>query len=367
MKAVALDTDTLKLGCIDVEEPQIKADDEVKLKVLEVGICGTDRDEANGGRVDAPIGTHDLIIGHEMFGQVVEVGKDVKSVKPGDYALFSVRRGCNECSACEMHRPDMCYTGRYKERGIKQLNGYQAEFVVDKKEFLIPVPKEIKDIAVLTEPTSVVEKAIDEATRIQQARLPGDSMSWIKGKRVLVAGLGPIGLLAAMVLRNREAEVIGLDIVDESTARPQLLKSMGGQYVDGRKVKTDTIGQHCGQIDIIVEATGLASLDFDLLEALGINGVFVLTGIPTGHRPIQIDGSDLMQKLVLRNQVMVGSVNASPAHFKMAVADLLEGWKKFPGVLEKLITSRVPYADIDKVLSKHPADEIKTVIEWNHQ
>jgi threonine dehydrogenase-like Zn-dependent dehydrogenase len=132
-------------------------------------------------------------------------------------------------------------------------------------------------------------------------------------------------------------------------------------------VKTDTIGQHFGQIDMIVEATGIASLDFDLLEALGINGVFVLTGIPTGHRPIQVNGADLMQKLVLRNQVMVGSVNASEAHFARAVADLHEGAKRWPDVVNKLISSKVPVSDIEKVLENHPVDEIKTVIQWqNH-
>ncbi len=369
MKAIALFPDKLSLECIDVPEPTIQAADEVKLQVLQVGVCGTDREEASGGRVDAPKGEKDLIIGHEMIGKIVEVGNGVKGFKPGDFAVVTVRRGCGQCRACEINRPDMCYTGNYKERGIKELHGYQTEFVIDKEQFLIKVPAEIASVAVLTEPTSVIEKAIDEATRIQMARLPDakSAQEWMQGKQVLVAGLGPIGLLAAIALRLRGATVLGLDIVDENTSRPQLLEGIGGTYINGKKHKTETIAKDFGQIDMIVEATGIASLDFDLLGVLGMNGVFVLTGIPCGHRPIQIDGPSLMQQLVLRNQVMIGSVNASEDHFQMAVDDLAMASKKWPDVMSKLVTSRVPHEQIQEVLSKHPVDEIKTVIEWNKE
>ncbi len=368
MKAVALFQENAEIKLIDVSEPALTLPDHVKLRVLQVGICGTDREEASGGRADAPEGEKYLIIGHEMLGQVVEVGKAVTSVKPGDIAIFTVRRGCEKCPSCLMGRPDMCYTGNYKERGIKELHGYQTEFAVDREKYLIKVPKEIVDFAVLAEPMSVVEKAIDEAVRVQVARLPeaAEESQWMRGKQVLVAGLGPIGLLAALALRLRGAKVIGLDIVDGSTARPKILEEMGGKYIDGRVVKPETYDEHFGQIDAIIEATGIAMLDFELIEALGVNGVFVLTGIPGGHRPISIDGSDLMQKLVLKNQVVIGSVNASEAHFQRAVDDLVQGAKMWPNVMKQLITHRVKCEDMMDVLTKHPADEIKSVIQWSN-
>ena len=75
----------------------------------------------------------DLVLGHEMFGQVADVGRAVTMVTPGDYAVFTVRRGCGRCRSCAMNRSDMCQTGLYSERGIWALDGYQTEYVVDQR------------------------------------------------------------------------------------------------------------------------------------------------------------------------------------------------------------------------------------------
>ncbi len=367
MKAIAITPGTKEVHIVDRPEPELAAPDEIKLRVLRVGICGTDREEASGGRADAPPGQKDLVIGHEMFGQVEEVGNQVQGVRPGDFGCFTVRRGCNHCPACLNNRSDMCSSGDYTERGIKQRDGYETELVVDQLRYFVRVPKEQVPLGVLSEPTSVAEKAIDEALAVQAARIPGaaDPQKWVQGKQVLVAGLGPIGLLAAVALRLRGAEVLGLDVVDENSLRPELLKQLGGKYVDGRQTKPSALDDSFGQIDMIFEATGIARVEFDLLGALGINGVYVLTGIPGGDRPLQIDGAALMRTLVLRNQVMIGSVNASRKHFEMAVDDLGKGYKTWGKTMEQIITHAVPYTDFADVLEKHPDNEIKAVIEWS--
>lgn len=149
------------------------------------------------------------MIGHENFGQVVETGKAVTRVRPGDYAVFTVRRSCGRCLPCRMHRSDMCLTGDYTERGIRGADGYQAQFVVDNEEYVVRVPAELELVGVLTEPLSIGEKAIQDAVRVQSVRRP-DSLAtpeWLSGRRCLVAGLGPVGLLAALALRLRGAEV----------------------------------------------------------------------------------------------------------------------------------------------------------------
>jgi threonine dehydrogenase-like Zn-dependent dehydrogenase len=339
---------------------------DVKLKVLRTGICGTDREEAAGGRSLAANGNKELVMGHEMFGQVVETGEAVTRVKPGDFAVFTVRRGCGSCLPCEMNRSDMCSTGHFHERGIWGLDGYDAQYVVDKEQYIVRVPPELLSVGVLTEPTSVVEKAIDEAVRLQSARLPDAPATpdWLFGRRCLVAGLGPVGLLGAMVLQLRGAEVYGLDIVDEGSARPQWLATIGGHYIDGRKIPAGKVDDSIGPMDLILEAAGIAVLDFDLLDALAINGAFVLTGIPGGDRPVQIPGAELMSKLVLKNQLMVGSVNAACDHYRMAVDDLASARLRWGNHLEKLITHQYPYADFSTAFSQHPSDEIKAVIEW---
>lgn len=367
MKAIAITPGKGDVHLADFEEPQIKLPDDVKLQVIEVGICGTDREEVEGGRAEAPAGEKELIIGHEMLGRVVETGNAVKTVKKGDFAVFMVRRPCNKCQMCHNGRSDMCFTGDYTERGIKGRHGYQSEFVVDSEEFLIPVPSSIADIAVLTEPTSVVEKAIHESFILQSSRLPGiSSDNWLKGRKALVAGIGPIGLLACFILKLRGAEIYGLDIVDESSARPQILREIGGKYINGTKLKTDKIDDTFGGMDFILEATGIAKLEFQLLDALGLNGVYVLTGIPAGERPITLLGSDLMRQMVLQNQIMFGSVNAAMKHYRDAVTDLEKIKSKWGKFISRLITEKVSVNNFTEVLLKHSPEEIKTVIRWTN-
>jgi glucose 1-dehydrogenase len=367
MKAIAIVPGTTQVALVDVDEPMINAGDEVKIKVCQVGICGTDREEVSGGRADAPAGKKELIIGHEMFGEVVRTGDKVTKVKKGDFGVFMVRRGCGKCRACLNGRSDMCFTGDYTERGIKGADGYQAEYVVDKQQYLVKVPAEMKEIGVLTEPMSVAAKAIDEAMTIQRARLKDfdDGQNWLKGKRALIAGIGPIGLMAAFALRLRGAEVIGMDIVDEKSLRPQILKQIGGHYVDGRRVQTIDLDEVCGESDFVFEATGIAKLQIQLLDALGINGIYVATGIPGGNRPMTIDAGMLLQQLVLKNQIFLGSVNASIHHYEMAVSDLHACLQNWPEQIKAVITEKIPYQQYDRALHQHSADEIKVVVDWS--
>ena len=366
MKAIANTCGTSTLALVERAEPGPPAEDEVCLSMVRVGICGTDREEAGGGRSKPPAGESELVIGHEMLGRVVTVGSAVTRVAPGDLAVLTVRRGCGKCLPCLMNRSDMCQTGEYAERGIWGLDGYQTEMVLDREQYLVRVPPELEAVGVLCEPLSVAEKAIDEAVRLQSARLPDapSHLDWLYDRTCLVAGLGPIGLLAALVLRLRGARVYGLDVVDAGTARPAWLEQIGGKYVDGRAVPADQVDDHLGEIDLIFEATGIPSLEFNLLDALASNGVYVLTGIPGGDRPLDLQGAELIRGLVLKNQVMAGSVNAARDHYQMAVEDLAHARALWGEHVAKLITHRHPYTDFEAALHQHTADEIKAVIEW---
>jgi threonine dehydrogenase-like Zn-dependent dehydrogenase len=366
MKAIAITPGKGDVHLIDIVEPAINDPDEVKLRVIEVGICGTDREEVNGGRADAPAGSKELIIGHEMLGRVVETGRAVTKVKKGDYALFMVRRPCNHCYMCQHDRSDMCSTGDYTERGIKGRHGFQAEYVVDREEYLINVPDEISGIGALTEPTSVVEKAIHESFLLQSARMPVlNESAWLMGKRVLVSGIGPIGLMAAFILKIKGADVFGLDIVDNSSPRPSILKEIGGKYINGNEVSAGTIDEKCGEMDFILEATGIASLEFQLIDALGRNGIYALTGIPSGDRPVTVLGNDIMRDMVLMNQVLLGSVNAGKQHYIDAVDDLVRIGNRWGSAINRVITARVPYSEFRDILTKHSQDEIKVLIKWS--
>lgn len=365
MKAISIQPGTVDAQLKEYPEPRIQSPTQVKIKILEVGICGTDREEVKGGRADAPPGEAHLIIGHEMFGKVVETGKDVSTVTVGDYGVFSVRRGCGACVPCLNNRSDMCYTGKYTERGIKGLHGFEAEYVVDEEQYLVKVPESIRSIGVLAEPMSVAEKAIDEALSIQTSRLPESVKGqWIPGKKALVAGMGAIGLLAAISLRLRGAEVIGVDIVDENTKRPTILKRIGGIYVDSRKTDIRNLDEKFGQIDFIFEATGVAEVGFNLIDALGTNGIYVMTGIPHGERPMCLTGAPLITQMVLKNQIVLGSVNAGPKHFDLAVRSLEKAKNTWGSLMDELITTRIGYKEFQSALDFRSVDDIKTVVEW---
>ncbi len=365
MKAIAIVPGTRQIRLGDFEEPHIQKPDEIKVKVLSVGICGTDREEVAGGRSAAPSGEKELIIGHEMLSQVIEIGKGVKSVQVGDLVVITVRRGCGACPACKMERSDMCLTGNYTEHGIKGLHGFQATYVVDRECFAVKVPKEIAHIGVLAEPMAVVKKAIREVEMIQETRLPyvPKGNKWLPTTTALVAGLGPIGLLAALILRLRGAKVFGLDVVDSQSPRVSILEAMGGTYINEKKTNLADFAKNHPPVDFILDAAGVAALDFDLLDILGVNGVFVLTGVPGEQHALTVNGAGLMRKLVLKNQILMGSVNESIKHFELGIEDLGLAEKKWPGITEKIITQTYSYKDFEKAFTRTPG-EIKVVIQW---
>jgi threonine dehydrogenase-like Zn-dependent dehydrogenase len=366
VKAIAIVPGTAGSRLVDRPEPSITKPDEVKVRIIRVGICGTDREELAGGRADAPDGQKELVIGHEMFGQVMTVGASVTRVKPGNFAVFTVRRGCGECPSCLMNRSDMCHSGKYRERGIRGMDGYQAEYVVDQEQYSVLVPDELEPVGVLMEPLSVVEKAIDEALQVQKVRCPDAATipAWFHGRRCLVAGLGPVGLLAAMVLRLRGGEVYGLDVVDSKTARPKWLEAIGGHYIDGRQVPADQVAKKIGFMDFILDASGIASLEFNLLDALALNGIYALTGIPGGERPLQISGAQLIRQLVLGNQIMLGSVNAARGHFQMAVDHLAQAHLRWGSQIAGLVTHKYPWHQFVGHPDEHQTESIKEVVEW---
>ncbi|MGH9465818.1 MAG: alcohol dehydrogenase catalytic domain-containing protein [Terriglobales bacterium] len=361
MRAIAITPGKPGIRLVERPEPKLAQPDQVKLQVVRVGICGTDREEIIGGRAAAPAGATELVIGHEMLGRVVEVGASVGRVHVGDYAVFSVRRGCGVCANCNMQRADMCQTGRYTERGINGADGYQTEFAVDREIYITRVPPELESTGVLLEPLSIVEKAIAEALRMQRERDPEAQVtpSWISGRCCLVAGLGPVGLLAALVLRLRGAEVYGLDILDPASARPQWLQAIGGHYLKGPAVK------YPAPMAFVLDASGFAALEFNLLDALAPNGIYALTGIPGGDKPLQLSsGASLLRQMVLSNQAMFGSVNAARGHFQMAADDLLQARHTWGNHVEGLITHHhTPQQFVAAEGALQPG-VIKAVVEW---
>jgi threonine dehydrogenase-like Zn-dependent dehydrogenase len=325
----------------DMPDPKMKPD-QVAVKMIRVGLCGTDAEINHGLYGKAPEGDEFLILGHENLGVVQEVGKKVKGWKPGDLVVATVRRPCGKCPQCKAGENDMCSSGQYTERGIMRRHGYMAQYYVESPTFLNKIPKEIRDFAVLLEPMSVVEKGIDH-TFLLQNRLKG----W-KPRFGMVLGAGPIGLLAAAVLRVRGLRTVVVGRETPSDFRAQIAKSLGAEYLSVANKALPDVPKETGFPDIVIEATGVSRVVFDAMEILGPNGVLCLLSV-TGGDTMNPEPTDLInQRLVLGNQVVFGSVNANPRHFKMGVKDFVTINKKWPGVMNRLLTDRIPWENHKK-------------------
>ena len=343
LKAIAIVPGTAGSRLVERPEPSIATPDEVKIRMIRVGICGTDREEVSGGRAQAPDGQTELVIGHEMFGQVVSVGSSVTRVKPGDYAVFTVRRGCGECAACLMNRADMCQTGKYRERGIRGLDGYQTEYAVDQEQYVVRVPAELEPVGVLMEPLSVVEKAIDESLRVQTVRCPDAATTpdWFHGRRCLVAGLGTGGPAGGhgLALAGRRGLRAGRGRCEH---RPSEMVGWHRRALCRRpsKCRRTRWRRRSAAWTLSWTPAGLPSWSSIFWTRWRLNGIYVLTGIPGGDRPLQIPGAELIRQLVLDNQVMLGSVNAARGHFQMAADDLAQAHLRWGAQIASLITHR---------------------------
>jgi threonine dehydrogenase-like Zn-dependent dehydrogenase len=319
----------------DMPDPKMKLD-QVAVKMLRVGLCGTDAEINHGLYGKPPDGDEFLILGHENLGVVEEVGKKVKGWKAGDLVVSTVRRPCGICLQCKSGENDMCSSGQYTERGIMRRHGFMAQYYVESPQFLNKMPKAVRDFAVLLEPMSVVEKGIDHAFLLQRRT------TW-KPRFGMVLGGGPVGLLAAAVLRARGLRTVVIGREEATDLRAQIAKQLGAEYLCVANKTLIDMPKETGYPDLVIEATGNAKVVFDAMEILGANGVLCLLSVTGGQteNPEPIDR--INQRLVLGNQVVFGSVNANPRHFAMGVKDFVTIDKKWPGALGRLLTNRIPW------------------------
>jgi threonine dehydrogenase-like Zn-dependent dehydrogenase len=339
MKALAVFPSDRRFGIIDHPEPHIASPMDVKLRMLDVGICGTDKEIVSFEYGTPPVDSPYLIIGHESLGEVVEIGAQVTRVKVGDLAVPTVRRPCPEptCIACRADRQDFCYTGEFTERGINQRHGYMTEFVVETEGYLNPVPRTLRDVAVLVEPLTIAEKGIAQLKQIQQ-RLPWHE----KGMRAVVLGGGPVGLLGAMKLMLEGFETTVYSRTPAASDLADLVAGFGATFAPAETTSLADLAKQVGSIDVVYEAVGASSLAFEVIPYLGTNGVFIFTGVPGRKGPISVDTDAIMRDAVLKNQLIFGTVNASTASFAEAIADLGAFNQKWPRALRSLITKRWP-------------------------
>ena len=322
MRAFAVTPSDGRASLVDLPEAGPLTNGQVLLRVLEVGVCGTDREIADQHYGTPPPGEEQLVIGHEALTEVLEIGPDIDGFKPGDLVVPSVRRPCPHeyCSACRADRQDFCYTGDFTERGIKESHGFMAERIVEQQRYLTRVPHQLRDVGVLVEPLTIAEKALTQVWQVQQ-RLPwacsvSDDGLPSQGCTALVLGAGPVGMLGAMALVDSGFHTFVYSREPEGGPRSQMVESFGAAYLSAESVKVEQLSDRLSGIDLVYEATGASGLAFDVLAELGVNGVFIFTGVPGRKHPFEIESGVLMRNLVLKNQVLFGTVNADAKAFR---------------------------------------------------
>jgi threonine dehydrogenase-like Zn-dependent dehydrogenase len=358
MQALAVLPEERKLDLIEVPMPTLQAATEVLLRVREVGLCGTDREISAFEYGEPPAGFRYLVLGHESLAEVVEVGSAVRTLKPGDLVVALVRRPCShaECLPCRADRSDFCHTGDYTERGIKQAHGFLTEYAVDDERFLVRVPAPLADVAVLIEPLTIIAKAIGQVHAIFE-RLPYEGGP----RRGLILGAGPIGLLGAMAAVADGLETVVYSRGPEKGSRADFVRSFGASFVSADTQPLESLGERTGEFKLILEAVGVASVMMAAPRVLAPNGIAILTGVPAEGTLLEVDAGRLLRDLVLKNQLVFGTVNAARKDYVFAIDQLERFMTLFPQSVRRLITQRVPLARAAETLLH--AGGIKNVVQ----
>jgi glucose 1-dehydrogenase len=329
----------------EVPEPDPR-DGAVLVEAIAVGVCGTDVEIVEGKYGWAPEGKARLVLGHESLGRVLDPGP-ARGLARGDLVVGIVRRPDPvPCANCAVGEWDMCHNGLYTERGIKQIDGYMSERWRIEPEYAMKVDRSLGLLGVLLEPTTVVTKALEQVVAVGQRSM------W-EPRQVLVTGAGPIGLLAAMLVRQHGIETHVLDRV-ESGPKPELVRALGATYHSG---SVDGIGF---APDVIIECTGVGQVITDSVRAVGPGGIVCLTGVGTGGRVVGPATADVAAAAVLKNNVILGSVNANKRHWYKASKALARADRAW---LARLLTRRERPEAFATALQRRP-DDIKVVVQF---
>ncbi len=325
MKAITVEP--MKAGSArleDVPEPDIH-NGSVLVEAVAAGVCGTDVEIASGKYGWAPPGKTRLMLGHESLGRVLDPGPRC-GLKPGDLVVGIVRRPDPvPCPNCAVGEWDMCRNGQYTERGIKQIDGYMSERWRIEPEYAIKVDPTLGILGVLLEPTTVVVKAWEHVLAV------GRRAFWEPKTRPRDRGRAQSACSGPCWASNIGLEVHVLDRA-ETGPKPELVRALGATY------HTGSVADVGFEPDVIMECTGVGQLIGDSLRIIAASGVVCLTGVGHGGQiPKITTAGAIASAAVLKNNVVIGSVNANKRHWYKAAEALARADRSW---LARLITTR---------------------------
>jgi L-idonate 5-dehydrogenase len=287
------------------------APDEVRVAVAYGGICGSDMHYYHRGAVGDFAVREPMALGHEISGVVAEVGSAVTGLEPGMKAALDPSRPCRICRYCREGRANLCSNmfflgsaGRFPH-----VQGGFAQHLVLRSDQIIPVPADTDLLRLsVAEPLSVGLHAVNRAGPLM-------------GKRVIVTGSGPIGLLTARSARLAGAvEVVCTDVEDAALAVAR--DKMGASRTVNVVADPEGLAEFeadGGYFDIAFEASGAASALNSLFKIVRRGGRIVQVGmLPPGTAPVPVN------MLQAREIEFVGAFRAND-EFKLAVELIVSG------------------------------------------
>ncbi|GAA3399880.1 glucose 1-dehydrogenase [Paenibacillus hodogayensis] len=349
MKAVVIrnGTDRQYVTVTDIPKPGPIGPEEVMIRVLSVGLDGTDREIVMDRYGVLPEKAEQMVIGHELLGTVEQAGA-ASGFEAGQFVTVLVRRPCGSsaCLPCRHGQQDYCRTGLYTERGIRAADGFLCEYVSELAQYVVPIPQACASYGVLVEPQSIVEKAWSQIACIQRR------VAWEPGT-VLITGSGPLGILTALTCRSMGLETHVWSKSGRDSANARLIRRCGAFYHEAREsAQPGEVEPFAGGLnafaveqgirpDMIWECSGHTPLAFESMKLLAPNGVLAILGVASGDTRLNIPSDALNQEIVLNNKCIVGSVNASRADFETGIGRLQTIEAQFPGMLTALLTDRL--------------------------
>lgn len=362
MKAIAVDRQGA-LGLREVADPQ-PATGDVLIETQAVGICATDREMVRAKQVyTIPPGEDYLILGHEGLGQVVDHGSSVSDLSVGDLVVPVAYRRCEPMR--DVCRVDMCPYGYDRRRGINS-HGFFSEYVVEAPEYLLKVPSDVAEVAVVLEPLTVTLKGLTEAQTLLN-RWEGMPCAYRPGDRqrtVLIIGAGPIGLLGIITARTYGWTTVGVDTVPDDSLKAQLVQRVGAHYVNATDRSPDDIREEFGEFDIVLTAVQEPTVVVNYMPLVGMNGVFVIHGWTASQKQVSLDLGSFIYQLLGKQVSIIAPTGAGTPHYEEGMAILSKAKESFGDVLDRVITHRYSYERFEEGFANVGPASIKTVLDF---
>lgn len=345
MKSAVL-TGIKKIEVIETEKPLIEKGNQVLLKILSVGICGSDVHYYNHGNIGSQVVDYPYPVGHEASSLVVETGEDVKSLKPGDRVAIEPSIYCGKCDQCIANRRHTC-------RNLKflgcpgQIDGCMSEYFVMPDYCCFKVPDSITpQLAVIAEPLSI---------GLYSTRLSGIDL---KGCSIGILGTGPIGLVTLLsCLYQGATNIYTSDIRDYRVEKSLTLGANGAYNPEKVELVAEILSQEKEGLDIVFECCGQQEAINQALELLKPGGTMIVIGIPE-ERDLSFN-MDLMR----RKEIKVQNVRRQNNCFEDAIMMITEN----PEPYQKLITHEFNIGQVAKafnIASNYDEEIIKGIINF---